>query len=116
MKIVWIDIGISLKFVPKVPIDNKSALFQAVACLRTDDRPLPEPMMTQFKDVYSRHPAVNNGITVPGLAGIYILSISFDKWCLVNNLIFVFSDGGWSSGLVERKRMSMEFEVECIQR
>ena len=108
---VWIDVGISLKCVPMGPIDNKSALFQAVACLQTGDYPLPEQMMTQFKDVYIRHPVVNNGITVAGLAGIDILATSFDKWCLVYNLIFLISDGGWSSGLVGRKWI----QVECIQ-
>ena len=41
-------IRISLKFVPMVPIDNKPALVQVMAWRRTGDKPLPEPMMTQF--------------------------------------------------------------------
>ena len=36
---------IPLKFIPKVPIDNKSALVQEMARRRTGDKPLPEPMM-----------------------------------------------------------------------
>ena len=43
---------ISLKFVPKSPIDNKPALVQVMAWRRTGDKPLPEPMTTQFTDAY----------------------------------------------------------------
>ena len=52
---VWTSIKISLKFVPKGPIDNKQALFQVMAWRRTGDKPLPEPMSTQFIDAYMRH-------------------------------------------------------------
>ena len=34
----------SLKFVPKGPIDYKSALVQVMACRQTGDKPLPETM------------------------------------------------------------------------
>ena len=50
-----ISIRISLKFVPKGPIDNKSALVQVMAWCRTGDEPLPEPMLTRFTDAYMRH-------------------------------------------------------------
>ena len=43
----------SLKFVPKGPIDNNSALVQVMAWRSTDDKPLPEPMLTQFTDIYA---------------------------------------------------------------
>ena len=46
---------ISLKYVPRSPIDNKSSLVQVMAWRRTGDKPLPEPMMTQFNDAYMRH-------------------------------------------------------------
>ena len=39
-------IQISVKFVPKGPIDNKSALVQVMAWRRRVDKPLPEPMLT----------------------------------------------------------------------
>ena len=45
----------SLKFVPYGPIDNRSALVQVMAWHRTGDKPLPEPMLTQFTDEYIRH-------------------------------------------------------------
>ena len=50
-----IPIQISLKFVPRSPIDNKAALVQVMAWRRTGDKPLPEPMMAQFADAYMRH-------------------------------------------------------------
>ena len=45
----------SLKFVPKVPIDNNPALDQTMAWRRIGDKPLSEPMLTQFTDAYIRH-------------------------------------------------------------
>ena len=48
-------IGISLKFVPKGTIDNKSALVQVMAWHQTGDKPLSEPMLIQFTDACIRH-------------------------------------------------------------
>ena len=42
---VWISIKISLKFVPKVSINNIPALVQIMAWRRSGDKPLSEPMM-----------------------------------------------------------------------
>ena len=50
-----IPIQIPLKFVPKSHIDIKSTLIQVTAWRRIGDKPLPEPMMTQFTDAYIRH-------------------------------------------------------------
>ena len=50
-----IPIKISLKLIPKCAIDNKAVLVQVMARRRTGDKPLPEPMMTQFTDAYIRH-------------------------------------------------------------
>ena len=52
---VWISITISLKFIPKGPIDYKSALVQVVAWHRTGEKSLPESMLTQFTNAYMRH-------------------------------------------------------------
>ena len=49
---IWIQI--SLKLVPKGPIDNKSALVQVMAWQRKGDKPLPEPLLTHFTDAYVR--------------------------------------------------------------
>ena len=50
-----ISIQISLKFVPRSPIDYKPALVQVMAWRRTGNKPVPEPMMTQFTDAYMQH-------------------------------------------------------------
>ena len=42
---VWISLNFSLKFVPKVSIDNTPALVQIMAWRRPGDKPLSEPMM-----------------------------------------------------------------------
>ena len=42
----------SLKCVPRCPTDNKPALVQVMAWRRRGDKPLPEPMLTQFIDAY----------------------------------------------------------------
>ena len=46
-KSVWILIKISLKFVPKGPINNIPALVQIMACRRPGDKPLSEPMIVR---------------------------------------------------------------------
>ena len=47
-KNVRIFIEISLKFVPKVPINNIPALVQILAWRRSGDKPLSEPMMVSL--------------------------------------------------------------------
>ena len=47
-----IFIKISLNFVPKGPIDNNPALVQIMAWHQIGDKPLSEPMLTQFTDTY----------------------------------------------------------------
>ena len=49
----WISITILLNSIPKNPIDNKPALVQVMAWHRTGDKPLHEPVLTQFIDVYA---------------------------------------------------------------
>ena len=48
-------IEISLKFVPKGPIDNNPALVQIMAWCRIGDKPLSQPMMNRFTDAYMWH-------------------------------------------------------------
>ena len=44
----WMNVRISLKFVPKGPINNIPALIQIMALCRPGDKPLPEPMMVKL--------------------------------------------------------------------
>ena len=52
MKIFFILIKISLKFVPEGPINNIQALVQVMAWRRIGDKPLSEPMQTRYTDAY----------------------------------------------------------------
>ena len=55
---VRISIKISLKFVPKGPINNNPALVQIMAWRWSGDKPLCEPMtVSYFTDAYMRHSA-----------------------------------------------------------
>ena len=47
-----VPIRISLKCVPRSPIDNKPALVQVRAWRQTGDKSLPELMLIQFIDAY----------------------------------------------------------------
>ena len=50
-----ISIQISLKFVPRGPVDNKWALVQLMAWCQKGDKPLSKPMLTQFTDAHMWH-------------------------------------------------------------
>ena len=50
-----ISIKISLKFVFKGPIYKIPALVQIMAWRWPGDKPLSEPMLTQFTDAYMQH-------------------------------------------------------------
>ena len=50
-----IPIRISLKFVPRRPIDNKLALVQVMGWHPTGDKPLPELTVPQLTDAYMWH-------------------------------------------------------------
>ena len=48
-------IKISLKFVPKGPVDNNPALVQIMAWCGIGDKPLSEPVLTRFTDAYVQY-------------------------------------------------------------
>ena len=52
--VFWLD-RTSLKFAPNGPIDSNQALVWIMAWHRIDDKPLSEPVLTWFIDVYMRH-------------------------------------------------------------
>ena len=58
-------IWISLKFVPKSPIDNKPVLVQAMAWCWIGHKPLSEPVLTRFIDAYVRHQGEMSKLIVP---------------------------------------------------
>ena len=50
-----ISLKLSLKFVPKGPIDNKPSLISRMSWRRKGDKPLYQTMMAQFTDAYMLH-------------------------------------------------------------
>ena len=48
-------VEMSQKFVPMSSIENGAALVQVMPWHRTGDKPIPEPMLTQFTDAYMQH-------------------------------------------------------------
>ena len=50
-----IPIQISLRFAFRSSMDNKPALVQVMAWHQIGDKPLSEPMLTQFTDTYMWH-------------------------------------------------------------
>ena len=70
---VRISIKISLKIVPKGPINNIPALVQIMAWHRPGDKPLSEPMMTRLPSLIcvTRPQWVNNSIVVLPWSSFY---------------------------------------------
>ena len=67
---VWISITISLKFVPKDPIDHKSALDQVMAWHRTGEKPLPESIADQIhRRIYTALVGNKQRFLTPGHQG-----------------------------------------------
>ena len=65
---VRIPIKISLKFVPKGPIDNIPALFQIMAWRRPGDKPLSEAVMVNLlTHICVAQPQCVNGMPVSGV-------------------------------------------------
>ena len=89
-----ISIQISQKFIPKGPVDIKSALGQVMAWHWTGDKPLPEPMQTYFSDAYmcfcvpmnNQQQGQNNNLGIIGTRASAAMMFSFP------GLIWVLQD------------------------
>ena len=75
---VLISLNISLKFVPKVRINNIPALIQIMAWRRPGGKPLSEPRAACLPDAFMRHS----------------VSMSFNQWIRVNYLPICFACTG----------------------
>ena len=53
--LIYISIRISLKCVPRVPMNNRTGLVHVMAWHCTDNQPLPETMTTPLADAYMRY-------------------------------------------------------------
>ena len=73
---VWISINISLKFVPKGPINNIPALVQIMAWRRAGDKPLSEPMMVRLPtDICITLPPCGNLPQTMVIYKVFVVSI-----------------------------------------
>ena len=92
----WISINISLKFVPRGPINNIPTLVQVMAWGRPGDKPLSEPMMVRLPShicvtrpqwvnvIHQRRKCLNNKnklLNTKWLNYIYISSIGVVTLC-----------------------------------
>ena len=73
---VWILLNISLKFVTKVQIKNILALVQITAWHQSGDKPLSQPMVVYFGDVYILCHSASVGLTWPAQ------TLERDLWCI----------------------------------
>ena len=73
---VWISIKISLKFVPKGPMNNIPALVQIMAWCRPGHKPLSDPMMVRL--------LTHICVTRPQRVNLF----NYYHWECLNNLIF----------------------------
>ena len=86
---VWISLRISLKFVPKVRINNILTLVQIMAWCRPGDKPLSEPMMVRLL-THIRHSASMLADIVLTALIRHVFSRDF---CAISGLLtFVFVD------------------------
>ena len=92
-EIFFISISTSLKFVPKGPIDNKSALVQVMAWRWPGAKPLSEPMMASLW--------THTCITQPQWVNTWRL-ISKYNWC------FFFSGEQGRAVTIEKDKLSPE--------
>ena len=78
-KNVWISINISLKFVPRGPINNIPTLVQVMAWRRPGDKPLSEPMMVRL----STHICVTRPqwVNITKTARMWVLSLWLCSSC-----------------------------------
>ena len=58
-----------------LPIDNKAILVQVMACRWTGDKPLSEPMLTQFIDIYA-------ALGVDELSRMFYMSWTLHRWMM----------------------------------
>ena len=100
---VWISLQISLKLVPKVRINNIPVLVQIMACRRSVDKPLSEPMIVSLLAhiCVTRPQRVEQSLANPGkwqtvcvILGIYYIFVRLNPisvmkiiWCRWNRYV-----------------------------
>ena len=85
---IFFWIRISLKFVPKCPIDYKPALAQVMAWRRIGDTPLSGAMLTRPTDVYMRHHG-GRGVRCKTICSTVPLGLAVPCWFSGVHLIYI---------------------------
>ena len=99
---VWISINISLKFVPRGPINNIPTVVQVMAWRRSGDKPLSEPMMVNL----STHICVTRPQWV-NYTGLHSLGNDWYSLKVVASYVYSF--------LGRRSRTRLAFTLGCLK-
>ena len=100
---VWISINISLKFVPRVPINNIPTLVQVMAWRRSGDKPLSESMMfTLLMHICITRPQWINGAKRRTSSKLWIATgpLSRESTRNTNRADFSFAPSQWETPLL----------------
>ena len=87
---VWISINISLKFVPRGPINNIPTLAQVMAWCRPGDKPVSEPLMVRLPT----HICVTRPQWVNLQSPVFLLALYNRTNLQFSGICFVTADGG----------------------
>ena len=94
---VWISIKISLKFVPKVPINDIPALVQIMAWRRPGNKPLYEPMMVSL--------LTHICFSWPQRVKI----IPIHPWVIKVAIMEIDGEGSWSAGYAKLEILDLSW-------
>ena len=92
---VWISLKMSLKFVPKFPINNIPALVQILTWRRSGDRPLSEPVMVSLLT----HICVTRPQWVKVAAGVANICWQKNPWWLITIKVIIKNASHRKKGL-----------------
>ena len=112
---VWIPTEISLKFVPKGPINNIPALVQMMAWRRSGDKPLSEPVMVRLPTYIcvTRPQWVKYLITHCSEVWFKIYTFSFKEMQIKCHLQNIFIQGN-VYGNVVCQMVAIFFQTQCV--
>ena len=101
---VRISIKVSLKFVPKGPINNMPALVQIMAWSRPSDKPLSEPaMVSLLTHICVTQPQWVNDIN--GLVQDFVLAMELQQSCAKSSIHIVYVPKPMKPGVKSRMKM-----------
>ena len=108
---VWISINISLKFVPRGPVNNIPTLVQVMAWRRPGDKPLSEPMIVySMTHICVTRPQWVNDNVITATSTMKILSIHIDSKLNFNgHIAFLCTKSGRQLNISQCMRGSLDY-------